>query len=189
MKEFTIALRLFVVLSVLTGLLYPLLITGIAQAALPSLANGSLIHRDGQVVGSKLVGQNFDDPKYFWGRISATAPFAYNSAASSGSNLGPTNPALLQQVERRCTALREADPSNGSPIPTDLVTAGGSGLDPHISPAAALYQVSRVARSRGWSEQDVRDLVGQHTSPRQLGLGEPVVNVLELNLALDETRH
>jgi len=189
MKEFLTALRLFVVLSVLTGILYPLVITGIAQAAFPSQANGSLIQRDGHVVGSKLIGQNFDDPKYFWGRISATAPFAYNSASSSGSNLGPTNTALLQQVEGRCKALHDADPSNNAPIPTDLVTASGSGLDPHISPAAALYQVSRVARSRGWSDQSVRDLVGQHTSPQQWGLGEPVVNVLELNLSLDETRH
>lgn len=189
MKEFVTALRLLVVLSVLTGILYPLAITGIAQTAFPFQANGSLIHRDGKVVGSKLIGQNFEDPKYFWGRISATAPFAYNSALSSGSNLGPTNPALFQQVAGRCKALQEADPSNMAPIPTDLVTASGSGLDPHISVTAALYQVSRVARSRAWSEENVRDLLRQHTAPRQWGLGEPVVNVLELNLALDESRH
>ena len=180
------ALVLLIVLSVLTGLIYPAVVTGVAQLVFPRQANGSLIVRDGKVVGSSLVGQPFDDPKYFWGRPSATSPFPYNAAASSGSNQGPTNPALYEAVKGRVEALRAADPGNTAPVPVDLVTASGSGLDPHISPAAALYQVGRVAKARKLDEGAVRQLVEQHTEGRQLGmLGEPRVNVLALNLALD----
>jgi len=174
------------IFTLLTGILYPLLITGIAQLIFPHKANGSLITQDGQVVGSQLIGQQFDDPRYFWSRLSATGPYPYNAAASSGSNLGPTNPSLSDEVQARITALKEADPSNTAPIPVDLVTSSGSGLDPDISVAAALYQVPRVARERGLSQEDVQSLVNQYTHGRFLGiLGEPRVNVLELNLALD----
>ena len=180
------ALVLLIVLSVLTGLIYPAVVTGVAQLVFPRQANGSLNVRDGKVVGSSLVGQPFDDPKYFWGRPSATSPFPYNAAASSGSNRGPTNLALYEAVKGRVEALRTADPGNTAPVPVDLVTASGSGLDPHISPAAALYQVGRVAKARKLEEGVVRQLVEQHTEGRQLGmLGEPRVNVLALNLALD----
>ncbi len=180
------ALVLLVALTLITGFLYPLVITGLAQMLFPQQANGSLILVDGKPVGSSLIGQPFDVPKYFWGRPSATSPFPYNAAASSGSNLGPTNDALIKAVQARIDALKSADPDNPLPIPVDLVAASGSGLDPHISSASAAYQVRRVARARGTEEAVVRQLVSQHTEGRQLGiLGEPRVNVLELNLALD----
>ena len=180
------ALTLFVLLSVMTGLIYPLLVTGISQALFPAEAAGSLILREGKPVGSRLIGQNFTDPKYFWGRPSATGPYPNNAAASSGSNRGPLNPALKEAVEARVKTLREADPGNTAPIPVDLVTTSASGLDPQISPAAAAYQIARVARVRGLPPDAVRTLVAQQTDDRQWGvLGEPRVNVLELNLALD----
>jgi potassium-transporting ATPase KdpC subunit len=183
------ALTMLIAFSVITGLAYPLLVTGIAQAVFPYQANGSLIVHDGTVRGSALLGQPFDEPRYFWGRPSATSPFPYNAAASSGSNLSPTNPALVSAVQGRVDALRAADPGNRAPVPVDLVTASGSGLDPHISPAAALYQVPRVARERKLSPETVRALVGRHTEGRVLGLlGEPRVNVLALNIALDGHR-
>ena len=183
------ALMLLLIFTVLTGLLYPLVVTGIAQLVFPSQANGSLISSNGQTVGSSLIGQQFDDPKYFWGRLSATGPYPYNAAASSGSNLGPTNPALLDEVKARIAALKAADPTNTQPIPVDLVTSSGSGLDPNISVAAALYQLPRVARARGMSATALQTLVDKYTQGRQLGfLGEPRVNVLELNLALDEIK-
>jgi K+-transporting ATPase ATPase C chain len=182
------AIIVLALLTLITGVIYPVLVTGIAQALFPRQANGSLIVKDGKAIGSDLIGQPFDDPKYFWGRLSATEPFSYNAASSSGSNLGPTNPALLDEVQTRIKALQAADPTNTQSIPVDLVTSSASGLDPHISPAAAEYQVERVARARGLDEAVVRQLVAQHTQDRDLGvLGEPRVNVLELNLALDTT--
>ena len=185
-KQLRPVLMVFLLLTVVTGIGYPLLVTGVVQLAFPEKANGSLIRKEGGYAGSELIGQPFDDPKYFWGRLSATPDFPYNSAASSGSNLGPSNPALGEAVKARVEALQKADPENKSPIPIDLVTSSGSGLDPHISPAAALYQTPRVARARGVSEDQVRRLVDRFTEPRQLGfLGEPRVNVLKLNLALD----
>ena len=183
------ALTLFVVLSALTGLVYPLAVTGIAQLAFPDAANGSLILRDGKPVGSELVGQAFSDPKHFWSRPSATGPMPYNAANSSGSNLGPSSPALAEAAKARIEALREADPGNTAPVPVDLVTASASGLDPHISRAAADFQLARVARVRGLPEDRVRALVEQHTEPPLLGfIGEPRVHVLRLNLALDAVR-
>lgn len=180
------AILMTLVMTVLTGVIYPLVVTGIAQAVFPAQANGSLVFHDGKAVGSSLIGQPFGDPKYFWTRPSATGPFAYNAAASSGSNQGPIEPALHAAVKGRIDALRAADPGNDKPVPVDLVTASGSGLDPHISPAAAEYQLTRVAKTRGLDEQKVREIVRSHTAPRTFGLlGEPRVNVLELNLALD----
>jgi potassium-transporting ATPase KdpC subunit len=177
--------------TLLTGLFYPLAVTRLAQALFPAQANGSLIRRaeDGQVVGSALIGQPFSAPRYFWGRPSATSPFPYNAAASSGSNLGPSNPALIDAVQARVAALRAADPGNTEPVPVDLVTASGSGLDPNISVAAALYQASRVAQARGLDAAEVDQLVDKYTEGPQLGLlGEPRVSVLKLNLALDEVK-
>jgi K+-transporting ATPase ATPase C chain len=184
------ALVCFVILSVLTGVAYPLVVTGIAQAAFPYQAAGSLILRDGKPVGSALIGQNFSDPKYFWGRPSATAPMPNNASASSGSNLGPLNPALTDAVKGRIEALRAADAAHpaaaAAPVPVDLVTASASGLDPHISVAAAQYQAARVARIRALPLAQVQQLISQHSAGRRFGfLGEPRVNVLELNLALD----
>jgi K+-transporting ATPase ATPase C chain len=180
------ALRMLVVLSVVTGVVYPLATWGIAQLAFPGAANGSLIPRNGKTVGSTLIGQPFDDPKYFWSRPSATSPQPYNGAASSGSNQGPRNPALADAVKDRIKALRDADPGNNAQVPADLVTASGSGLDPHISVAAAEYQQSRVAKARGMSSEALRGLVSQNTQGRTFGLlGEPRVNVVNLNLALD----
>ena len=180
------ALVVLVALTLVTGVAYPLLVTGIAQAVFPFQAQGSLISKDGKLVGSALIGQPFDDPRYFWGRPSATSPFPNNAASSTGSNLSPTNPDLVKTVQGRVDALRAADPGNTAPVPVDLVTASGSGLDPHVSPAAALYQVSRVAKARKLEPEAVRKLVEQHTEGRWLGvLGEPRVNVLALNLALD----
>jgi K+-transporting ATPase ATPase C chain len=175
------------VLTLLTGIIYPLVVTGVAEVAFPHQAHGSLFTHGGRAAGSELIGQAFSDPRYFWGRPSATTPMPYNAGSSGGSNLGPTNPDLARQVKERVEALRAADPGNDQPVPVDLVTASASGLDPDLSPAAAEFQVSRVARARGLAESAVRDLVSAHTSPRFLGvLGEPRVNVLELNLALDE---
>jgi K+-transporting ATPase ATPase C chain len=172
-------------LTLLTGVAYPLLITGVAQAAFPRQANGSLIRQGDKTVGSSLIGQPFDDPKYFWSRPSGTSP-AYNGASSTGTNLGPTNPALTDAVKQRIDALRAADPENHDAVPVDLVTASGSGLDPHISPAAALFQLHRVAKARKVTEDRLRQLVDAHTEGPQLSFfGEPGVNVLALNLALD----
>ena len=180
------AASLLVAFTLLTGALYPALVTGLARLLFPGPASGSLIHRDGRAIGSALIGQWFDAPRYFWPRPSATSPVPYNAAASTGSNLGPTNPALLEAVRRRVEQLRLADPGNLVPVPVDLVTASGSGLDPDISPAAAAYQVARVARARGLDSARIVALVTTHTIPRTFGiLGEPRVNVLRLNLALD----
>ena len=190
------AIVLFFILTVITGIFYPLVVTGIAQVVFPYQANGSVIVQNGQPVGSSLIGQQFDDPKYFWGRLSATGPQPYNAynaqslTASSGSNYGPLNPALIQAVQGRINALHAADPGNTAPIPVDLVTASASGLDPDISPAAALYQVARVARVRGLSPAAVTQLVNQNTEGRQFFVfGEPRVHVLQLNLALDALGH
>ena len=183
------AVSVFALLTLVTGLAYPYAVNGLAQATFPAEAAGSLIVRDGKLVGSSLVGQHFTDPGHFWGRPSATGPQPYNGAASSGSNQGPLNPALADAVKARIAALRVADPDNTAPVPVDLVTASGSGLDPHLSPAAAEYQVARVARARGLDPEDVRALVAQHRSEPQFGLfGDARVNVLTLNLALDALR-
>ena len=182
-------LVLFAALTVVTGLVYPIVVTAVAHAAFPHQANGSLIEKDGKAVGSELLGQQFDAPSYFWGRLSATSPNPYNPQASGGSNLGPTNPALADEVKGRISALHDADPTNTAPIPVDLVTSSGSGLDPEISPAAAAYQIDRVAKARKLSPNDVDALVQRATSGRQFGiLGEARVNVLKLNLALDELK-
>jgi len=188
MAAFRPALVLLLCFTLLTGVAYPLLVTGVALAAFPKQASGSLVSDAHGVRGSELIGQPFADPKYFWGRPSATPP-AYNAAASSGSNLGPSNPALLEAVKARIAALRAVDPENAAPVPVDLVTASGSGLDPHISPAAALYQARRVAKARNLTAERVRTLVEERVESRDLGvLGEPRVNVLRLNLALDAIR-
>jgi K+-transporting ATPase ATPase C chain len=180
------ALVLFLLLTVLTGFLYPLVVTGVAQLLFPAQAAGSIVTRDGHAVGSRLIGQSFSDPKYFWSRPSATTPQPYNGTASTGSNLGPLNPALRDAIKPRVAALRAADPGNSAPVPIDLVTASGSGLDPEISLAAANYQAARVARARGLAPERVQALIAQHAEGTLLGvLGEPRVNVLELNLALD----
>ena len=189
LAQFRPAFSLLVMLTLLTGAAYPVIVTAISQVLFRGEANGSLIMQGGKAVGSKLIGQPFADPKHFWSRASATSPNPYNAASSSGSNQGPTNPALIDAVSGRVKALKDADPDNKLPIPVDLVTASGSGLDPHISPAAAEYQVERVARTRNLAPAKVRELVARHTEGRQLGfLGEPRVNVLELNLALDNTQ-
>lgn len=177
---------MLLLMTLVVGVAYPLTVTGLAQWLFPGQANGSLVSKDGQPVGSSLIGQAFTAPKYFWGRPSATAPQPYNGASSGGSNLGPTNPALTEAAKQRIAALRAADPGNAAPVPVDLVTASGSGLDPEISPAAAQYQLARVARARGLPLAEVQALVARCTRGRQFGvLGEPRVNVLELNLALD----
>jgi K+-transporting ATPase ATPase C chain len=189
MKEVGSALRMLLVLTVLTGVVYPLLVTGIAQLAFPAAASGSLIRRDGKLVGSALIGQGFADPRYFWGRLSATSPTAYDAASSSGSNDGPLSPALVAAARARVDALVAADPQHRTPVPVDLVTSSASGLDPHVTPAGARYQVARVARARGLDPAAVEQLVERHTEGRLLGvLGEPRVDVLELNLALDAMR-
>jgi potassium-transporting ATPase KdpC subunit len=188
-RDISTAAILFVLLTIVTGLVYPGVVTGVAQLTMRDAANGSLIVRDGKAIGSTLIGQPFSDPKYFWSRPSATGPQPYNGLGSSGSNQGPTNPALVDAVKERIAALKETDPDNKSPVPQDLVTASASGLDPHISPAAAEYQMRRVARTRGLDESKVRALVATYTEPRQFGvLGEPRVNVLQLNLALDAAK-
>jgi len=185
-RTFRDSLLMLIVMTLVTGVAYPLFVTGIAQLTMSRAANGSIVERGGTAVGSALIGQPFSDPKYFWGRPSATSPMPYNAGASSGSNQGPLNPALADAVKSRVDALRAADPDNRAPVPVDLVTASASGLDPHISPAAAAYQTARVAKARGIAVDRVSALVTQHTRARQLGfLGEPVVDVLQLNLALD----
>jgi K+-transporting ATPase ATPase C chain len=188
-KNIRTAIIIIALFTILTGLFYPLAVTGIAQLVFPHEANGSLIEKDGKAMGSELIGQPFSDPKYFWSRLSATGPFAYNAGASSGSNYGPINQAYLDGVKKRILDLKAVDSLNTQPIPADLVTASGSGLDPHISIAAALYQLPRVARIRSLNQDKLRSLVLQYTEGRQLGfLGESRVNVLKLNLALDETQ-
>ena len=180
------SLAMLLLMTFITGIVYPLLVTGVGQAVFPRTANGSIIEKDGQPLGSELIGQAFTDPKYFWPRPSATSPFPDNPASSGASNLGPTNTALTDAVKQRIDALRAADPGNGAPLPVDLVTASASGVDPHISPAAAAYQIARVARARGMRSADVARLVERATEARQLDfMGEPRVNVLKLNLLLD----
>lgn len=182
-------LVLFATLTAITGVVYPLVVTAIGQAVFPRQANGSLIEKDGKPIGSELIGQQFDAPGYFWGRLSATSPNPYNAENSGGSNLGPTNPALADEVKGRLSALHEADRTNTLPVPVDLVTSSGSGLDPDISPAAAAYQTMRVAKARGLTADQVHSLIARSTSGRQWGmLGEPRVNVLKLNIALDRLK-
>ena len=180
------AIFIFIILTIITGIFYPLLVTGIAQAFFHAKANGSLIHIDGKIIGSTLIGQPFDDPKYLWGRLSATSPIPYNSSSSSGSNIGPSNGALLETVKSRIEKLRAADPKNKTPIPVDLVTSSASGLDPHISLAGAYYQIPRIAKRRGLSVNIVKSIIDRNTNGRLFGLiGEPVVNVLKVNMDLD----
>jgi len=186
-KMFRPVILSVIVFTILTGIIYPVVVTGVAQLIFPERANGSLIIRDGKAVGSALIGQPFDRAEYFWGRLSATQPFPYNSASSSGSNLAETNPDFLKKVQGRINALKAADPLAGQRVPIDLATASGSGLDPHISPSAAEYQVKRVARARAIDDAKVRSLISQYTEGRDFGIiGEPRVNVLKLNLALDQ---
>jgi potassium-transporting ATPase KdpC subunit len=186
LKQLKTALIMLGLFTLITGIIYPLFVTGVGQALFHHQANGSLITENGTIIGSELIGQPFSAPDYFWGRLSATLPYPYNAAASSGSNYGPSDPALVEAVENRIAALKAADPDNNAPIPVDLVTASASGLDPDISIAAAEYQAARVARYRGLTEIQIKDLIKKHTEGRQLGLlGEPRVNVLKLNLALD----
>ncbi|MGA1980595.1 MAG: potassium-transporting ATPase subunit KdpC [Sedimentisphaerales bacterium] len=188
-KQLKSAFLVFLLLTVITGIIYPFVITAVAQIFFRHQADGSIIFKDGKPIGSSLIGQSFEDPKYFWGRLSATSPVAFNASASSGSNLGPLNAILRQNVEARIKSLQNVNPENKSPIPVDLVTASASGLDPHISIAAAMYQVPRVARLRGISEEEVVRIVRENTQGRFLGIiGEPVVNVLQLNMALDKYR-
>lgn len=188
-KQVLHSILMVLVMTVLLGVAYPLLVTGAANLLFPWQATGSLIERDGKAIGSALIGQPFDDPRYFWGRPSATSPMPYNGASSSGSNLGPLNPGLVEAVRARVEKLRAADPGNDAPVPADLVTASASGLDPHISPEGARYQVGRVAKARGLDRERIAALVARHTEGRQLGfLGEPRVNVLRLNVALDGVR-
>jgi potassium-transporting ATPase KdpC subunit len=183
------SLLVFTALALLTGIVYPLVVTAIAQGLLPYQANGSLIEHDGKIIGSALIGQQFDDPRYFWGRPSATSPMPCNAAASTGSNFGPTNPAQLEAVKSRVENIQKLQPDQAAPVPVELVTASGSGLDPHISPAAADYQIARVAQARGLDEKQVRELVAKHVEGRTFGLlGEPRVNLLELNLDLDQMK-
>jgi potassium-transporting ATPase KdpC subunit len=181
------AILVFIVLTIITGVVYPVVVTGIAQLFFHNKANGSLIYRNGRPIGSSLIGQPFDDPKYFWGRPSVTSPVPYNSSSSSGSNLGPSSPALVDAAKTRIKSLRAVDPGNTNSIPIDLVTSSASGLDPHLSLAGIYYQIPRVARTRGLPQDAIKIIILEHTSGRLLGLiGEPVVNILELNLALDE---
>lgn len=185
-EQLRIAISILILLTIITGIAYPCLITGIAQLLFHHEANGSLILQNGKIVGSSLIGQQFDGPKYLWPRPSATSPTPYNASSSSGSNLGPSNPALLDTIKSRIAALRSADPSNKRPIPIDLVTSSGSGLDPHISLAGAYYQISRIAKERGFSEKAVVAIIHRNTERRLFGaIGEPVVNVLKVNLDLD----
>ena len=189
MEQMKTALILLIAFTVLTGLLYPLAVTGFAQLLFPAKANGSLMKQNDKVIGSRLIGQFFSSPAYFWGRPSATSPYPYNGEASSGSNLGPTNPNFLATVKERIFQLKEATPQNNDSIPVDLVTASGSGLDPDISPYAAFYQAARIAKARNLSEEEVKKIIQEHIKNRTLGLlGEPRINVLELNLALDRLR-
>ncbi len=189
LRQLKIALIFLGIFTVVTGVIYPLFVTGVAQAFFHRQANGSLIEENGKSIGSELIGQPFSDPKYFWGRLSATAPYPYNADSSQGSNYGPTNPALREAVQARIDALKAVDPDNNQPIPVDLVTFSASGLDPDISVAAADYQVPRVARYRGLSEEQVYALVSRFTEGRQFGiLGEPRIDVLQLNRALDELK-
>ncbi|MBN2395320.1 MAG: potassium-transporting ATPase subunit KdpC [Candidatus Atribacteria bacterium] len=183
------AILLFIILSLLTGIFYPSFITGVAYIFFPHQSNGSMLYQNNKFLGSALIGQEFTDPKYFWGRISGTSPVTYNGSSSSGSNLGPSNPVLIDKVKERIRTLKEFDPGNTNPIPIDLVTSSASGLDPHISIAGAYYQIPRVARMRGLTEETVKAIVNKYTSHRIFGLiGEPVVNVLELNLELDSIK-